>query len=60
VAVGYVLGFAVMLVLVGWDGHPIRQGHGAAAASSHHTLPAVSNRVRPQSSARTAAIPPGT
>jgi Na+/H+ antiporter NhaD/arsenite permease-like protein len=30
VAVGYVLGFFVMLAVVGWHGHPIKQGSTAA------------------------------
>jgi len=31
--VGYVLGFGVMLLLLGWQGHPIKQGPGALPAA---------------------------
>ncbi len=37
VAVGYVLGFFVMLALLGWHGHPIKQGAGALTVPSTST-----------------------
>jgi Na+/H+ antiporter NhaD/arsenite permease-like protein len=40
VAVAYVLGFAVMLALVGWHGHPIKQGSGSAPPAVAATTPA--------------------
>jgi len=38
VAVGYVLGFFVMLAVVGWHPHPIKQGAQAAPAMSQPVL----------------------
>ncbi len=38
VAVGYVLGFFAMLILLGWHPHPIREGQ-APAASPQETVP---------------------
>jgi Na+/H+ antiporter NhaD/arsenite permease-like protein len=40
VAVGYMLGFAVMLAVVGFHGHPIRMGHEAAAPATAPAAPA--------------------
>ena len=39
VAVGYVLGFFVMLVLVGWHPHPIKAGPGSVPGSPSATTP---------------------
>ena len=40
VAVGYVLGYLVMLAVLGWHAHPLKEAHGGAggpkpAASGH-------------------------
>jgi Na+/H+ antiporter NhaD/arsenite permease-like protein len=39
VVVGYVLGFFVMLVLLGWQGHPIKQGSEVAPSQAAATTP---------------------
>ena len=47
VVVGYIVGYLVMVAVVGWHPHPIKAGSAKAAATSASTIPELAKRVSP-------------
>ena len=47
VVVGYIVGYLVMVAVVGWHPHPIKTGPAKAAATSASTIPELAKQVAP-------------